>query len=382
MATSSPAAAVIRIFVNRKPNIKSLARKGDVDGLIAACGHTEVVAGSDGSPVDVGAPVREEALFALGDVALHSAGRVFVNALSDPSERVRCAAAVALYERARVEELAAAVASLPENSQARAIAIRALFELRSPGTSGKLAQALVHGQDDLPLAEEDEALVLALLRAEERAEAPQDVVEMLVPALADERDIVRQRGEALLVRLGPASTEALVRELAGGAIPHRAASVLGEIEDARALEPLVAALSHPDARVRSESCVALGKLRDPAAVEPLLHATRDPDHRVRVLAGTALDRMGTAAIALSVAALLRPLVREGVLNAERLLTTLSSGQPTPAGGDELVSGREARRTSARPKASKTSASAESRTSRSAARGRSRDGGASSKTPGS
>ena len=327
---------MIRIFAKRKPNISSLAREGDVDGLIAACAYTEVVAGGDGSPVDVGAHVREEALIALRDVAFDSTGQVFVNSLSDPSERVRCAAAVALYERADVEELAAAVASLPEDSQARAIAIRALFELRRPGTSGKLARALVHGQDDLPLADEDEALVLALLMAEERAEAPRYVVEMLVSALADERDIVRQRGKALLVRLGPASTEALVRELAGGANPHRAASVLGEIEDARSFEPLMAALSHPDPRVRSESCVALGKLRDPAAVELLLHATRDPEHRVRVLAGTALDRMGTAATALSVAALLRPLVREVALNAERLLTTLSSGQLTPAGGDDPV----------------------------------------------
>ena len=50
-------------------------------------------------------------------------------------------------------------------------------------------------------------------------------------------------------------------------------------------------------------------------VEPLLEATRDPDHDVRVLAGAALDRMGTAAIALSVAALLRPILGEAVAGA-------------------------------------------------------------------
>ena len=156
------------------------------------------------------------------------------------------------------------------------------------------------------------ALVPELLRAEQRPAAGGEVVRLLISALGDEQDIVAERAEALLVRLGPASIEALVRELAGGATPHRAAALIGEIKDARGVQPLVAALSHPDARVRAQSCSALGELSDPVAVEPLLEATRDPEHEVRVLAGAALDRMGTAAIALSVAALLRPTLHVGV----------------------------------------------------------------------
>ena len=62
----------------------------------------------------------------------------------------------------------------------------------------------------------------------------------------------------------------------------------------------------------AESCSALGKLRDPAAVESLLQATRDPEHKVRVLAMAALDGMGTVAIAVSIAALLRPMLGEAV----------------------------------------------------------------------
>ena len=100
-----------------------------------------------------------------------------------------------------------------------------------------------------------------------------------------------ERAEALLVRLGTASTDALLRELADGAAAHRAAAVLGDVKDPRALQPLVAALSHPDPRVRSQSCVALGELRDPVAIEPLLQATRDPEHEVRVIASAALNGM-------------------------------------------------------------------------------------------
>ena len=302
----------MRVFNKRKPNVKALARKGDVDGLIKAAVHTELIPGPDGgTTVDVGVPIREEALFALRDVAPDRAGHVFVTALGDSSDRVRTAAVVALYERGDSEPLAEAVARLPAaRGKARATAVQALFNLHNAGSSSGLADALVHRRDYYPLSEEEEALVPALLRAEERPEAAGEVVQLLISALGHEQEIVAERAEALLVRLGPASIEALVRELAGGATPHRAAAVIGEIKDARALQPLVAALSHPDARVRSQSCSALGELRDPAAVEPLLQATRDPEHKVRVLAGAALDGMGTVAIALSVAALLRPMLGE------------------------------------------------------------------------
>jgi HEAT repeat protein len=302
----------MRVFDKRKPNVKALARKGDVDGLIDAAGHTELVPGPDGDPVvDVGVPIREEALLALRDVAPDRAAHVFVTALDDSSERVRIAAVVALYERGDSDRLAEAVAKLPaERGEAHATAVQALFRLHNAGSSRSLAEALVHRRDDYTLGEEEQELVPALLRAEARPEAAGEVVDVLISALGDEQEIVAERAEALLVRLGPASIEALVHELAGGAVPHRAATLIGEIKDGRGLQPLVVALSHPDARVRRQSCSALGKLRDPAAVEPLLHATRDPEHQVRVQAGAALDSMGTAAIALSITALLRPMLGE------------------------------------------------------------------------
>ncbi|HUO70422.1 MAG TPA: HEAT repeat domain-containing protein [Solirubrobacteraceae bacterium] len=310
----------MRLFDKRKPNVKMLARKGDVDGLIAAAGYTELVPGSEGgTTVDVGASIREDALFALRDIALDRAGDVFVTALDDSSDRVRTAAVVALYERGDAERLAEAVACLPAGSgKARATAVRALFQLRSAGSGSKLAQALVNRRDLGPLSEEEEELVLALVRAEDRPEAAEEVVQLLIPTLDHGDEVVIVRAEALLVRLGPASIGPLIRELEVGAAPHRAVVLIGEIRDARALQPLVAALSHPDARVRGQSCSALGKLRDPAAVEPLLRATQDPEHSVRVRASDALDAMGTAAIAVSIAALLRPTLGQPVANVSPL----------------------------------------------------------------
>jgi HEAT repeat protein len=62
--------------------------------------------------------------------------------------------------------------------------------------------------------------------------------------------------------------------------------------------------------------VALAELQDPAAVEPLLRATRDSDQSVRSQAGAALDRLGTTAVIIGVAALLRPMVEEAAKAAE------------------------------------------------------------------
>jgi HEAT repeat protein len=326
----------MRAFDNKQPNVKSLRRKGDVDGLIKAATYTELVPRGEGTPADVGAPIREGALLALREVALERAGDTFATALGDASDRVRCAAVLALYERGDSDLLAEAVARLPATAgSAREMAVRALFELHKPGSSRRLADALVHRHDVLPLSEEDEALLLALLRAEDRPDAVEEVVQLLISALAHADEVVSERASALLVRLGAASTDALVRELAGGAVPDRAATVLGDIKDPRALQPLVAALSHPDPRVRSQSCFALGVLRDPAAIEPLLQATRDPEHDVRVLAASALDGMGTAALAASVAALLRPMLSDSV-DQGSVVRLLGSAGALPAREDRAA----------------------------------------------
>jgi HEAT repeat protein len=303
----------MRFFERRKPNVKSLARAGKVEGLVEASQYRELLPGSDGFQLDVGAPIRAEAILALGE-ATHDGDREAIvrhltQALTDPVDRVRCAAVMALYRLEEPGPLAEAVAKLSsDKGQARVMAIRALLALRAPGSSARLAATLLHRDDELALGETTE-VVATLIDEEGTPDASRAVIELAIAALGHERSAVAFRAQELLERVGPASLDLLVEELRKRNASWRAAAVLGKMKDSRALEPLVAALEHPDPRMRSQSCVALGELRDPAAAEALLAATQDSEYEVRTRAGEALDRLGTAAIVVSIATLLRPLIQ-------------------------------------------------------------------------
>ena len=74
----------------------------------------------------------------------------------------------------------------------------------------------------------------------------------------------------------------------------RAAEALGRCGDARAVEPLLAALSDQDADVRSGSARSLGPLHASEAVEPLLNALEDDHHGVRASAARSLGVLADA----------------------------------------------------------------------------------------
>jgi len=74
----------------------------------------------------------------------------------------------------------------------------------------------------------------------------------------------------------------------------RSAQALGQIEDVRAVEPLVARLHDDSTGVSREAAVALGKIRDPRAVEPLIAALKTADNEVREPAAHALGLIGDA----------------------------------------------------------------------------------------
>jgi HEAT repeat protein len=301
------------IFGTSKPNVKALARNGDVEGLVEAAGFQDLMPDREGATLDVGVPIREEAILALGALGPEAGNGTVAGALRDPSDRVRVAAVRVLYSRQESDPLLQAITWLPgARGHSRQLALRAILELSRPGSARALAGALVRRNGDEPLGEDDAALVLTLLAAEERPDASNEVVEEVIATLDDEREVVGDRAEELLVQLAPASTEGVIAELQAGNAPHRAASVLGRIKDTRAMQPLVEALEHRDPRVRAESAAALGELRDPAAVEPLLHATRDPEHLVRAQAGWALDRIGTVAVVFGVSALVRPMIADAI----------------------------------------------------------------------
>jgi len=329
----------MRIFHRRQPNGKSLAKAGKGDGLVEAAQHREDLTTEEGAPLDAGAPIGEEDVLALADASDAGDREAIVNrlteALTDPVDRVRCAAVMTLYRLGESRPLAAAVAALPaDRGSARLMAMRALVALRDPGTSVAVAAALLHRDDELALGQADSDLVATLIDEEGTPEGAQPVIKLAVAGLGHERSVVAFRDEELLERLAPASIDVLVEELENGSASYRAAILLGRMKDSRAFGPLVEALAHPDPRVRSESCAALGELRDPAAAEPLLAATRDTEYDVRARAGEALDRLGTAAIAVSVASLLRPLTAPPAAGPDEL-SPATNGSALEEGDDSI-----------------------------------------------
>jgi hypothetical protein len=309
------------LFRTSKPNVKTLARRRDADALVAAAGFQDLIPAAGGGTLDRGSEIRRDAILALGHLGPGIGEAAVQAALSDSADAVRVAAIRVLFAREQAMPLAVALGWLPvDRGQSRALAIKALLELRQPDCAPSLAVALVRMPGDIPIGEDDAALLKLLLDAGEGSEAVGEVVEELLVALADERDPVAERAEELLVLLAPFGTDDVIAELKAGAAPARAATVLAQIKDTRALTPLMDGLLHRDARVRAECAAALGELRDPAAVEALIQASRDPDHRVRAQAGWALDRLGMVALVVGVSTMIRPMI----------LGAVSAGETRPA----------------------------------------------------
>jgi HEAT repeat protein len=301
------------LFTHRKPNVKTLAKHKDVAGLADAATFEDLLPGREGGAFDMGAQVREEAILALGALGPEAGNGTVTAALADPADRVRVAAVRVLYDREAAGPLSEAVGWLPAGGgHARRLALEAIAELRRPDSVRTLAGALVRARGSDPVGDQEGELLATLLRSVESSAVTTGVIEELLCALADEREIVADRAEELLAKLAPISVDGAIAELKGGSAPHRAATVLGRIGDTRAMDPLVEALEHRDPRARAASAAALGELRDPAAVDPLMRATRDSDHTVRAQAGGALDRIGAMAIVVGVSHLVRPMFQEAI----------------------------------------------------------------------
>jgi len=71
-------------------------------------------------------------------------------------------------------------------------------------------------------------------------------------------------------------------------VREAAAKALGELNDTRAVEPLILALKDEDSDVRGDAAMALGMLKDNGAIEPLILALSDEDSSVRAIAAESL----------------------------------------------------------------------------------------------
>ena len=145
------------------------------------------------------------------------------------------------------------------------------------------------------------------------------VVEPLIAALKDSDKDVRGQAAIWLGGIKDArAVEPLITALKDSDKDVRGHVVvaLGEIEDARAVEPLIATLNDSDRKVRKLAAIWLGKIKDTRAVEPLIAALKDSDKDVRRQAAIALGEIkDTRAVEPLVAALMDVSVCEAAADA-------------------------------------------------------------------
>ncbi len=120
-------------------------------------------------------------------------------------------------------------------------------------------------------------------------------VKGLIKTLGNTDKQVRHTAAEALGQIGDArAVDPLIAALKDNdwQVRHTAAGALGQIEDARAVEPLIAALEDVVRDVRRDAAQALGQLGEAAAVDPLIATLKDKDEEVRPAAAEALDKLG------------------------------------------------------------------------------------------
>lgn len=150
-------------------------------------------------------------------------------------------------------------------------------------------------------------------------------VEPLIKAIKTS-SIEDVRRDSIIILGGINDTRAvdtLIEALSDGNkdIRRTSASTLGKLMDLRAVDPLIASLADSNESVRSESAKALGKLMDRRAVEPLITLLDDDNEYVRRESAVALSNLiGSDAINL-----LRPLLKRDYIPAEIAKALRNSG---------------------------------------------------------
>jgi HEAT repeat protein len=294
---------------------------------------------------DATCPGRMTAIRALQRVRGERGVDALAELLQDNDAAVRRAAATALFKIGRSAVEAISGMATDKSSPFRQEAIRALGDIATPQAASALMQLLCT-EEDLPLCGQAvdalercgqpvvrlsevlhdgtvparlaaldalrswegkavaPALIAVLLNTESllrqrAAEALGDLgdaraVEPLVNAMADsDVDVVSASGMAL-AKIGGPSVGPLLDILSTGKAPARiwAAMALGEMGDRRAMGPLIDTLKDRDTSVRRAAAKALGGLPDPRSTQALLAAMKDEDPGVRGDAIGALSAIG------------------------------------------------------------------------------------------
>lgn len=118
--------------------------------------------------------------------------------------------------------------------------------------------------------------------------------------LSELRDINKEKRRSAVMKLGmmggDEALRALIRiienEYEDLIVRGRAALMLGNMGDTRAVGPLIKALDAPGYQIPLNAAQSLGKLGDNRAVEPLLFLVENSKDRLRDTALEALKRLG------------------------------------------------------------------------------------------
>ena len=235
--------------------------------------------------------VRMHAARILGTTRSRSAIPHLHKALDDPEECVTYEAAAALAEIGNAESKKALVHGLESpHLSTRKVAAGALDRLAWQPRSIYHESLFLSAKDDW----------IGLVRLKKHG------VDPLARELQERCGVERASIAKALGAIGSPAIDAMIG-LLGSPNPDirwRAASILGDSRDRRAVEPLIAALADPDEHVSSSAAVALGEIRDEGAVDPLIraYATGGPGLRrdiVAALGRTRSERAVAAIIAAS-----------------------------------------------------------------------------------
>jgi len=217
---------------------------------------------------DTNSEVRGSAASALGQLGALEAVEPLIERLQDENAEVRCSAANALGElgdERAVEPLLRLLSDQDTEMQRRAS-----IALKQLSGAERLLVALRHEEAKI---RQGAAISLGDV-GDERA------VEPLLQAVHDKDSRVRW---AAMQALGFLWKFSLLEQLGSESVQLRqkAASVLGQQRDMRAVEPLVATLQDEDFKVRQSAASALGQLGDTRAVNPLLERLQDESSEMR-----------------------------------------------------------------------------------------------------
>lgn len=304
------------LFRRRPPKIDRLRRKGDLEGLRAALSFRDVIFDKRGVPSDLGTGVRLQAVDAISQFYGPQVTGALVDALSDDEPEVRYRAVLGLSNLgapAAVDELVYGVVewSIPPYEKAVGAALDTLVELRLEALSEHLAGALLDSGEPLTEERHGQAIDRLVASAPSGPETAAEAVtrSLLQVASSDADDGARARALWILERLAPLAPVALLDALADDGNQQVAARLLGLTGSTRSVDALSTLLNHEDPHLRAVCAASLGQIRDARAVEPLLAATRDSEFEVRRAAGQALDELGTVAVVVGVAGVMRNVVR-------------------------------------------------------------------------